>query len=374
MNVSTEASSVPARSGAVPEPPDSPPARPQRWWPWWLAGGIFVLLAGAVLAAFTVELPYYEFRPGSARPTARLVRVDEVEAYPPASDIAFTTVSLRRSTLASRVAAWFDDDVQVVDEEVILGDRSPDENRQFNLQLMDTSKQDAIRLALVSLGHEVPVTIDGMVVVQLLQGSAAEGVLSVGDTVVAIDGRPLAELDDVGEIMTGKLPGETVQLVVEPPDRSGEETVEIVLGPDPDDPARGIIGVSLQPREPQYRFPFPIDIDSGNVGGPSAGLAFSLGVIDVLTPGELTGGQRVAVTGTVDSAGNVGPVGGVAQKTAVVVGEDYDVFLVPSSEVEEARIRAGDDVRVIPVDTLQDALDALESLGGSGFELASQPG
>ena len=374
MNVSTEASSVPPRSGAVPEPPDSPPSRPQRWWPWWLAGGVFLLLAAAVLAAFTVELPYYEFRPGSARPTARLVRVDEVQAYPPASDIAFTTVSLRRSTLASRVAAWFDDDVQVVDDEVILGDRSPDENRQFNLQLMDTSKQDAIRLALVSLGYEVPVTIDGVVVVQLLEGSAAEGVLSVGDTVVAIDGRPLTELDDVGEIMAGKRPGDTVQLVVEPPDRGGQETVDLVLGADPEDPERGIIGVSLQPREPQYRFPFPIDIDSGNVGGPSAGLAFSLGVIDVLTPGELTGGNRVAVTGTVDGSGNVGPVGGVAQKTAVVVGEGYDVFLVPASEVEEARIRAGDDVRVIPVDTLQDALDALESLGGSGFELASQPG
>jgi PDZ domain-containing protein len=110
------------------------------------------------------------------------------------------------------------------------------------------------------------------------------------------------------------------------------------------------------------------------VGGPSAGLAFSLGVIDVLTPGELTGGERVAVTGTIDGNGDVGPVGGVAQKTAVVVDEGYDVFLVPRSEVEVARRRAGDHVRVVGVDTLREALDALESLGGSGPELASPPG
>ena len=335
---------------------------------------MLVAVAGALLAAFTVHLPYYEFRPGSARPVAPLVRVDDAEAFPPASDIAFTTVSLRQSTLATRIWAWFDDDVEVVDEEVILGDRSPSENRQFNLQLMDTSKQEAIRVALTALGYDVPVSIDGVVVVQVVEGTAAVDALEVGDTIVSIDGEPLDELEDVSTVMEGKRPGETVELVVEPPDRSTQETISVVLGADPDDADRGIIGVSLQPRAPQYRYPIDIDIDSGNVGGPSAGLAFSLGVIDVLTPGELTGGERVAVTGTIDGRGVVGPVGGVAQKTAVAIDEGYDVMLVPSSEVEEVRKRAGDRVQVIPVDTLQDALEALESLGGSGVELASPPG
>ena len=372
--MSTEVTSVPAQPGAVPEPPAGPLSRPRRRWPWWLLGFGLLALAGAVLAAFTVRLPYYEFRPGQARPVATLVSVDGASAHPPAGDIAFTTVSLRHSPLASRIEAWFDDDIEVVDEDVVLGDRSPAENRQFNLQLMDTSKQDAIRAALVALGHEVPVSIDGVVVVQVLDSSAAEGVVDVGDTIIAIDGRELLEAEDVGAAMDGKAPGETVTLVVEPPDRSEPRTVEVVLGAAPDDPDRGIIGVTLQPRNPDYEFPFDVDIDSGEVGGPSAGLAFSLGVIDVLTEGELTGGHRVAVTGTIDGQGNVGVVGGVAQKTAVVVDEGYDVFLVPRSEVPLARERAGDDVRVIPVDTLREALDALESLGGSGFELASPPG
>ena len=110
-----------------------------------------------------------------------------------------------------------------------------------------------------------------------------------------------------------------------------------------------------------------VDIDSGNVGGPSAGLAFTLAVLDVLSPGELTGGLDVAVTGTIDGEGNVGDVGGVRQKTAAAIDEGYDVLLVPSAEFEEARERAGGAIEVIAVDTLREALDALASLGGSGL-------
>ena len=374
MNVSTEASSVPASPAQGPDPSASPTRPANRTWLWWALGGLLVLLAGAVLAAFTVRIPYYEFRPGTVRPIASNVVVEDVESYPPGGEIAFTTVSLRHSTVASYVAAWFDDDIEVVDEEVILGDRTPSENRQFNLQLMDTSKQEAIRVALLALGHEVVVDIDGVVVVEVMPGSAADGLLSVGDTITAIDGQELAEGSDVTEIMVDKAPGERVLLEVEPPDRSQARTVEVVLGTAEDEPGRGIIGVLLQPRDPRYQYPFPVDIESGDVGGPSAGLAFTLGVLDVLTPGELTGGDRVAATGTIDGLGNVGPVGGVAQKTAAVIDSGYDVFLVPSTEYEEAAERAGDDLQVIPVDTLQEALDALESLGGSGLGPESQSG
>jgi PDZ domain-containing protein len=375
MNVSTEASSVPAGStgGADAVAPPTGPREGRRWL-WWSLGGALLVLSALVLAMFTVQIPYYEFRPGSARPTAPGVVVEGAESYPPASEISFTTVSLSRSTLASYVAAWFDDDVEVVDEAVILGDRSPDENRQFNLQLMDTSKQEAIRVALLALGYEVPIYIDGLVIMEVLPGSAAEGVLSAGETIVAIDGRELTEATDVGEIMDGRAPGDQVSLEVEAATGDARRTVDLVLGENPDEPERGIIGVSLQARSPRYDYPFEIDIDSGDVGGPSAGLAFSLGVLDVLTPGELTGGNQVAVTGTIDGNGRVGEVGGVAQKTAVVVDEGYDVFLVPSSEFEEAAERAGDHVRVIAVDTLEEALDALESLGGSGLGPVSQSG
>lgn len=367
--MSTEEPMVPADGGAA----DAPLER-RRVWPWWLAGGMLLALAGVVLAALTVHIPYYEFRPGSARPIPGLVQVSETKTYPPDSEIAFTTVSLRHSTLASYLVAMFDDDIEIVEDEVVLGNRSETENRQFNLQLMDTSKQDAIRVALVAMGYDVPVTVSGIVVVEVQEGTAADGVLSVGDTIVSINGEPIGLASDVGRIMDPKEPGDVVTLGIEPPDRSEVREVQVTLGPAPDDPERGIIGIKLQPRDPNYEYPFPIDIDSGAVGGPSAGLAFSLAVIDVLSPGELTGGMKVAATGTIDGNGNVGPVGGVSQKTAVVTDEGYDVFLVPSSEVDAVRARAGDNLQVIPVDTLEEALEALSSLGGSGFEIAAAPG
>ncbi len=365
---------VPGETSGVGEPPSVPPAAQRRRWLWWVLGGVIVSLVGAVIASFNITIQYYEFHPGSARPTAPLVVADDVEVYVPASDIAFTTVSLRRSTIGSYVLAWFDDDVQVVEERAVLGDRSPSENRQFNLQLMDTSKQDAIRVALIELGYDVPVEIDGVVVIGVEVGAPAEGVLEPGDTIVSIDGETLGLVTDTSRILAEKGPGTVVTLGVDPPDRSGVRTVEIELAAAADDPTRGFIGVRLQPRSPVYDYPFPIDIDSGNVGGPSAGLAFTLGVLDVLTPGELTGGQRVAVTGTIDSAGNVGEVGGVAQKTAAVLAAGYDVFLVPSAEYDQAVERAGDDLQVIAVDTLREALDALASLGGSGLGTTSGSG
>src|SRR5690606_398227 len=128
------------------------------------------------------------------------------------------------------------------------------------------------------------------------------------EAVVAIDGEPLDDIDDVSRIMDAKAPGDTVVLSVEPPERGDVTEVPVVLGPSPDDPEQGLIGISLEPRSPAYDFPIDVGIDSGNVGGPSAGLAFTLAVLDVLTPGELTGGLDVAVTGTIDGAGNVGDV------------------------------------------------------------------
>jgi len=376
MMVSTEDDRVPGpaspHAGAPPVPEASVTVR--RPWAWWVAGITFLAVAGALFAAFTVRIGYFEFRPGSARPTRDLVAVGRgVDVYPPASELAFTTVSLRQSTVASYLWAWFDDDVQVIEQEAILAGRSPSENRQLNLQLMDTSKQDAIRQALLALGYEVPVTIDGVVVVAVEPGSAAEGELEVGETVVSIDGEPLDELNDVARIMEPKRPGDTVTLGVEP--LQGEaRTVDVVLGRSPDDPQRGLIGIQLQPRSPSYEFPVAVDIDSGDVGGPSAGLAFTLAVLDVLTPGELTGGLDVAVTGTMEADGSVGDVGGVRQKTAAAIDDGYDVLLVPSGELDEARERAGDAIEVIAVDTLREALDALASLGGSGLGSSADVG
>jgi PDZ domain-containing protein len=147
------------------------------------------------------------------------------------------------------------------------------------------------------------------------------------------------------------------------------EDVTVELGARPDDPDSAFLGVALSDQaEPVDDLGFTVDIDSGSVGGPSAGLAFTLAILDALTAGELTGGATVAVTGTIDVAGRVGAVGGVVQKAAAVRDMGADLFIVPAGlpegELAEVMDRAGDDLKVVPVDDLEQALAALAQVGG----------
>jgi PDZ domain-containing protein len=151
--------------------------------------------------------------------------------------------------------------------------------------------------------------------------------------------------------------------------------VSVRLASDPEKAGRAILGVAeLTSRNQVFSFPLDVRIDSGEIGGPSAGLAFTLGLIDLLTPGELTGGAPVATTGTIDLDGTIGPVGGVVQKTVAVRRAGAKLFLVPSAEYTDARAHAGDGLRVEKVDTLDDALRALATLAGSNALALEPPG
>jgi len=134
-------------------------------------------------------------------------------------------------------------------------------------------------------------------------------------------------------------------------------------------PGRGYLGVLLSTKDLSFDFPFDVELRSEQIGGPSAGLAFTLEVLDVLTPGELTGGKKVAATGTIELDGSVGEVGGVAQKTIAVRNAGASLFLVPRAEYAEAKRFAGKKLDVQVVDTLQDALRVLSTVGGNGLAL-----
>ncbi|HEY8525435.1 MAG TPA: PDZ domain-containing protein [Acidimicrobiales bacterium] len=320
------------------------------------------------MSAAVVPLPWYAFRPGSVRDTEPLLTVSgDIETYPSEGSIGYTTVSLRQTTLFGLIQGWLDDDVDIHPEDEVLGDRDPDENRTFNLQLMDDSKQVATQVALERLGYEVHVSSTGSTVVAVEPDAPADGKLEVGDTIVAVDGERIDERDDLPRLMEGKAPGDRVTVTVE--SLEGERRREtMTLAAAPDDANRGIMGVRVHPRDVEYDFPIDIEIDTGDVGGPSAGLAFTLAILDDLTPGELTGGERVAVTGEILPNGDVGPIGGTAQKAAAVREAGIDVFIVPRADYEDA-LRTAGDVRVIPVDDLDDALEALADLGGNADRL-----
>jgi len=361
------------RTGSTTLPPDSggePGPRRHRGRTQ-LAAAAAALLASTIIGAAVLPVPYVALRPGSVRPVTEQILVEGAPSYAPDQSIAYTTVNIGTTSLLEALVGWFDDDVDVLPEERVRGDRSAAENRRYNAELMNGSKLTAITVALEQLGYDVPVRTTGTIVRRIVADSPAEGRLQLDDVIVAVDGEPVDEPEEVGALLQGGGPGGEHTLTVERPAGSAT-TIEVTLVTvaSPDEPGRAVIGIAPEDRVSGFDFPIDVTIDSGNVGGPSAGLAFTLAVIDVLTPGELTGGHRVAVTGTMALDGRVGPVGGAAQKAVTVRDAGYEVFLVPSAELAEVQAAVGDDLQVLAVDTLAEALDALDSLGGNAGSLA----
>jgi PDZ domain-containing protein len=349
-------------------PSSASPATPSGRRPWFL-GFLFLVLFGFVLSALLVKLPYYAFRPGSVRDTSTLIAVDGAATYDADGSISYTTVSLREITLVELLAGWLDDDVDIKSLEDVRGPRDAEETKQLNLAMMDMSKQVATQVALAELGYDVDVSVTGELVIQVEEGSPADGVLEPGDTITAVDGEVLDEPEDLAHLLDDDGPGDEIEITVQPFDTTEDpEDITIELAAKPDDPEQGMMGVQVQPTGVEFDFPVDVSFDTGDVGGPSAGLAFTLGLIDLLTPGELTGGVPVAVTGEIHSDGTVGPVGGTGQKAAAVREQGIDVFLVPSADYDAAIEHAGD-VEVIEVDTIDDALEALADQGGNGLDL-----
>ncbi len=330
---------------------------------------LFVLVSLGIIAGFFIPTPYVALVPGSARETESLVEVEGLEAYPSEGEVLFTTVRLRsRPNLWEYLWLTNDDDANIVPEELIYGDRSPEENREANLEAMTDSKQVAVAVALEELGYDA-ITPTGVFVAEVVADSAAVGELERGDVLLAVDGVEILTDTDLVAALSNRRPGDVVEFSIERHTTGEAETISIELGPREDDPTAGFLGVAPQTRvEMNLELPFTVDIDSGSVGGPSAGLAFTLTVLDQLTEGELTGGREIAVTGTMSADGSVGSVGGVPQKAAAVREMGIEVFIVPralgEAELERVRDRAGDDLQIIPVDDLDEALAVLATLGG----------
>ena len=347
---------VPGPLGWEPVPP---PRRRWRSLPRVLAVMIVALL---LLAGAGVTLPYFALAPGSARQVNDLIRVPPAQAFPPRGQLYLATVSLRQVTPLGALRGWLDRDIDVVPEERILGSTPRRRFTQENVQLMDDSKQVAVVVALRRLGFAVPEQGKGALVVDVEKGSPADGRLSQGEVITGVDGVATPLSERVVEALRRHKPGETVRLDIHGVGGAPRtETVVLTTRPQGEG---GFLGVFLRTKEQRFDFPFDVAIDSGAIGGSSAGLAFTLGVIDTLTRGELTGGNKVAVTGTIELDGRIGDVGGVAQKAAAVRAAGAELFLVPPGEFAEAVNHAGRRVRVMKVANLDEALAALAGAGG----------
>jgi PDZ domain-containing protein len=366
----TAAPQPPSATPPLPPSPDMPEPQPRarvsRWW--WALLGFVVLVFVVAFVGFWVRLPYYTISPGGGLPVNDRVTVQGARTYPTKGEVFLLFVRERaRVNVWRYLQAKLDPDIDLFPEQSFTGGRTPAQLRDQAIADMQNSQLAAKRVALEKLGYDVPPK--GAVVFSTLPKSPASKVLKKGDVIVSVDGKPVRELSDLSKIITTHAPGDQVAVVVERDGTRVPVVMKTIKNPDGEN---AIIGVTVTQR---YDFPVDIKIDTSDIGGPSAGLAMTLAIIDDLSPGDQTGGKRVAVTGTISGDGQVGEIGGIEQKAVAAKAADAQLFIVPKctqpegraeclDELDRARKRSGD-TPVVAVSTLDEALQALRKVGGA---------
>lgn len=339
------------------------------------------LVLVTVVVASLVRVARWEIAPGEAMTVADRISVAGADgaAAPTRHEnpdgIRFVTAFGGQLSALDAVLGWLDPWVQVDTYEEHFGELTPSDRRRLGYQAMVGSKQIAEYVAATTLGLDARLVQGKVVIEQLVcddkpATNAACDVLELGDTITALDGEPTPTLTELAEVMQGRAPGESIRVTVVPNGQTdATKTVDrsVTLMEDPDTEGRAIIGI-VPADTRTVDLPFEIGIATSDIGGPSAGLAFTIAILDELTEGNLTGRGRVAATGTINEDGTVGAIGALAQKAVAVRDAGVTVFLVPSSqsadEISEARRAAGSAVTIVPVATLAEALKALASNGG----------
>ncbi|WP_231916290.1 YlbL family protein [Microbacterium karelineae] len=293
-----------------------------------------------------------------------LIEVDGAETFDTSGTLSLTTVQVvgnREHPIAwmELALAWLDASRAIVPIDAVFPEGVTTEQRdEQNAAMMTDSQSQASAAALVQLGYEVPADIR---VVSLTEDSPATGAVEEGDRILAADGVTLDDVNQLREAIDAA-DGDPVELTIE---RDGAERTEQVTPQlaEIDGAESWIIGVGLST---SYDLPIDVSIQLDDVGGPSAGTMFALGIIDVLTPGELTGGQAIAGTGTITADGAVGAIGGIRQKMHGARDAGATYFLAPASNCDEVVGHVPDGLQVVSVGTLDDAVSATEAIADGG--------
>ena len=289
-----------------------------------------------------------------------LISVSGAETYPTAGALDLTTVQIagnreRTPSWFELAMAWFDPSQAVLPiDQVFPAGTTTEQRNEENAALMVDSQKEATAAALTQLGYEVRSHVG---VGALTEDSPSSGILEVGDEIVSADGTPIGDTAQLRSVINDG-GGDPVELVIRRGDAERTVTVTPVRSETADGPV-WIIGITTAR---DFDFPIDVTIQLDRIGGPSAGQMFALGIIDTLTPGELNGGEQVAGTGTIDSAGTIGPIGGIRQKLYGALDAGADYFLAPQRNCDEVVGHIPGDLRVIPVATLDDSLAALDAI------------
>jgi PDZ domain-containing protein len=322
----------------------------------------------AVVAMLPV--PYVVLSAGPARNTLSapngkpLIEISGRPTYPTSGGLYLTTVSVLGGphpvTLPTVLRAWLDPDEAVVPVEAVYppgqtAEQADEETRQE----MSDSQSAATAAALQELG--IPVTVS---VGQLVSGVPAAHALKAGDVLLSVQGHPVTGYSSLRSAVSGVAPGEVVKVHL----RRGtqEQTVDVRTTKDR-------VGHTALGVVPRYTFPFSVKIKIDDIGGPSAGAMFALGIMDKLTPGSLTGGQQIAGTGEISPDGTVSPIGGIAEKMIGARDVGARWFLAPADNCDEVVGHVPDGLRVVRISTLHGARQAVEAIAQGGTAVSSLP-
>ncbi len=338
-----------------------------------------LMLIALLCAGVIIPVPYSEMSPGPTVNTLGehdgepVLQISGRKTYATTGHLNMTTVRVTsadyRMNLVEAVYGWLAHDNKIVPHDTLYPDgKTEEQSTQENAEEFSQSQESAKVAALKEL--DIPVK-SWVIVSTVLKDSPAEGELHAGDVIKSVDGTAVKAPEDVAKLVTEHKPGEDVDFVIVPAKAQAAaekanrtatetETVTITTGKSDDTgEERAIVGISAGT---DHTFPFTIDIKLADVGGPSAGLMFALGIYDKLTPGNLTGGTFVAGTGTIDDAGKVGPIGGIEMKTVGARHKGAEYFLTPKDNCATAAKDVPDGLTLVKVDTIEDALGALKDI------------
>lgn len=344
-------------------------------------GGWLVAITVLALALFAlVPSPYVIEKPGPVYNTlgevtinddvVPLIEIPGEKTYPTGGTLDLLTVSTTGNPTSlpnwfEIVSAWFDPSKAVLPVDAIYpSGYSVEQSNKDGRIMMANSQKDAIAAALIELGYDLPRVVT---VGALTEDSAAEGILEPGDVITLVNGSVISDVESMRAVIAASGAGRLMPIEIL---RNGEAmSVTVTPKLSDDNPPVALVGVypSIE-----YTFPFEVKIQLENVGGPSGGQMFALGIIDKLTPGELNGGASVAGTGTIDAAGTVGAIGGIRQKMYGAESAGATWFLAPAKNCDEVTGHVPDGLTVIPVSTLKDSLAALKVIE-SGASISSLP-
>jgi len=323
-----------------------------------------VLTAGLILLAVFLALwilpsSEYLFLPDDAHPVAPLVNVQGGHDARGPGGIYFVDVIVRKASILERLLGGLHDGADLRPRNQVVPPGVNDaQRRKIDLREMTRSQQVAAAVALRALGRRVRAVPTGALVSAVQPGRPADGKLRPGDVVVAVDGDPVRSTDDVRSRMAGHRAGRLVRFTIRRD--GGLRVVTMRTERAGNGSSRPVVGILLEPSY-DIRLPIKVGIDAGNVGGPSAGVAFALQVMEELGR-DVDHGRKIAATGEIFLDGAIGPVGGLKQKTIGARKTGVDAFLVPAGDNAAEARKYADGLRVIPVKTFPQALRALATL------------